>query len=140
MNHLHRVFATEILKISEDVSDNSANESVDSPEIPSESIFSDVAPPVPDVAPELPPAASTGTLEARDNLTGMLQTPHGRTGIKDVLGGIRLRSNELASFKQAFTRALVRSYKMINGATPTPRKDIRALLFGQEANADARYT
>jgi hypothetical protein len=148
MSQLHLVFVTEISKLAgefpdddpgavDDVPEGRRMES--SPEIPQESIFSDVTPgPVrePDVAPPVGPVSS---FEARQNMEHSLQTTEGRRSIRDVLNDIRLRGEGLRGLKRAFTRTLTRSYRSIYGPTPTPRKDLRALLFTDEPNAEARY-
>lgn len=147
MSHLLHVFATEICKIAGEFPDDDPGAVDDVPEgrrmestgVPEESIYSDVTPgPVrnDDVAPPVTPA---GSFDTRQEVEDKLQTVEGRRSIRDVLNDIRLRGEGLRGLKRAFTRTLTRSYRSIYGPTPTPRKDLRALLFTDEPNAEARY-
>jgi hypothetical protein len=101
-------------------------------------------PPECESLPEVPsePGDAVGDLassESRRRLGGLLGTTEGRQEVRQDLDRLREQANELITKRRALTRGLLRARRELYGPSPTPRNDLRDLLYGGEPFWAARF-
>lgn len=110
---------------------------------PSESIFEkapETTQPSTSEASPVGPAGSLGSLGVRQSLEERLESADGRRSIRSVLTHLRQRDEETVGLRRAFTRALLRAHRNTAGPSPTPRRDLRDLLYRKEPFAEVSRT
>jgi len=110
---------------------------------PSESIFEkapETTQPSASEASPVGPAGSLGSLGVRQSLEERLESADGRRSIRSVLTHLRQRDEETVGLRRAFTRALLRAHRNTSGPSPTPRRDLRDLLYHKEPFAEVSRT
>lgn len=78
---------------------------------------------------ESSPVGDLGGAGARNSFEKMLGSSEGRQSIRMVMDRLRERSTHLEGFKQAFVRSLLRARRDVFGPSPTPRSDLRKMLY-----------
>ena len=99
------------------------------------------ATPEPEV-PDPEAAGAAGDLassESRRHLTSLLGTTEGRQEVRQDLERLRDRANQAIQERRALTRGLLRARRSAHGPSPTPRSDLRDLLYGGEPFWTARF-
>ena len=95
--------------------------------------------------PEVPDQEAAGTVgdlassESRRHLTGLLGTTEGRQEVRQDLERLRDRANDAIQERKALTRGLLRARRGTHAPSPTPRSDLKDLLYGGEPFWAARY-
>lgn len=84
-------------------------------------------------------AGEMASSENRRRLSELLETTEGRKEIRDRLESLRSDANRLIDHRKSYTRGLIRAHRSIYGPSPTPRKDLRDLLYGDEPRWTARF-
>jgi len=78
---------------------------------------------------EKSPVGDQAGADARNSFEKMLGSSEGRQSIRMVMDRLRDRATHLEDFKKAFVRSLLRARSDVYGASPSPREDLRKILY-----------
>jgi hypothetical protein len=70
-----------------------------------------------------------GGAGARVSFEKMLGSSEGRQSIRTVMDRMRDQATKLDGFKKAFVRSLLRARRDVFGPSPSPRSDLRKMLY-----------
>jgi hypothetical protein len=102
-------------------------------------------PPEPAPEPEVPDPEAAGAVgdlassESRRHLTSLLGTTEGRQEVRQNLERLRDQAHRSIQERRALTRGLLRARRDAHGPSPTPRSDLKDLLYGGEPFWTARF-
>jgi hypothetical protein len=129
-------FCDELSKLGQEFEPNSTlDESQDSP-YPNESDQRSVPEQIVEEgragSPEPDAAAGFAASDIRDRFTGMMSSTEGRHKIRSVYDKFNDEINGIVAARKSYTRALLRSRRQLLGPSPTPRTDLKSMLFENE--------
>jgi hypothetical protein len=80
---------------------------------------------------EKSPVGDLAGADARNSFEKMLGSSEGRQSIRMVMDRLRERATHLDDFKKAFVRSLLRARSDVYGPSPSPRDDLRKVLYNE---------